>query len=93
MTKHKPKTWGDIYHAACARGEDQSYAAHLADEWEKRMKNKPVHVCTLEIDPRDPSAIIQALTEERDNLLETVNALNETNSQLAHQLWCLENPE
>ena len=36
---------------------------------------------------------INALTDERDALLETVLALNETNSQLAHQLWCLENPE
>ena len=34
------KTWGDVYHAACARGEDQSSAAHLADEWEKRKKDQ-----------------------------------------------------
>lgn len=28
-----------------------------------------------------------------DELIQTIEALNETNSQLAHQLWCLENPE
>lgn len=30
------KTWGDIYNTAKDRGEDPGYAAHLADEWEKR---------------------------------------------------------
>ncbi|MDD1679406.1 MAG: hypothetical protein LUO93_09540 [Methanomicrobiales archaeon] len=32
------------------------------------------------------------MTGARDELLETINALNEENSQLAHRLWCLENP-
>jgi hypothetical protein len=35
------KSWGDIFNAAKRRGEDPSYAAHLADEWEKRQKPKP----------------------------------------------------
>lgn len=32
------------------------------------------------------------MTNARDELLETVNALNEENSQLAHRLWRLGNP-
>ena len=38
--KVKIKTWGDIYNAALARGEDNGYAAYLADEYEKRMERK-----------------------------------------------------
>ena len=36
----KPKTWGDVYNAALRRGDDHSWAAHLADQWEKRQKTK-----------------------------------------------------
>ena len=32
------KTWGDVFNAAKRRGDDPSYAAFLADEWEKRKK-------------------------------------------------------
>jgi len=35
----------------------------------------------------------QVMTDARGELLETINALNEENSQLAHRLWCIENPE
>lgn len=35
----------------------------------------------------------EAAELERGSLLETTNALNEENAQLAHQLWYLENPE
>jgi uncharacterized protein involved in exopolysaccharide biosynthesis len=35
------KTWGDVFNAAKHRGEDPSYAAFLADEWEKRRKRMP----------------------------------------------------
>ena len=34
---------------------------------------KPTHVCFLKIDPRDPSAIIQALTDERDEFKLALN--------------------
>jgi hypothetical protein len=34
------KTWGDIYNAALRRGYDHGYAAFLADQWEKRQKQK-----------------------------------------------------
>ena len=30
---------------------------------------------------------------ERNTLVETINAMNEVNTQLSHRLWCLENPE
>jgi len=29
-------SWGTIFRNALGRGEDHGYAAHLADEWEKR---------------------------------------------------------
>ena len=35
-------------------------------ERQVRRGEKPVFLCQLEIDPRDPSAIIEELTEERD---------------------------
>lgn len=45
-------------------------------------------------------ATIKAMTETAAEqsrvhveMHETIIALNETNSQLAHRLWCLENPE
>jgi hypothetical protein len=34
------KTWGDIYYAALRQGYDNGYAAFLADQWEKRQKQK-----------------------------------------------------
>ena len=36
------KTWGDVYNAALRRGEDHGYAAHLADEWDKRMNKQAI---------------------------------------------------
>lgn len=38
-------------------------------------------------------AKVEALESERSDLLATIDAMNEENAQLAHRLWCLENPE
>ena len=42
-------TWGEIYHRALSRGEDHGYAAHLADQWEKRMA-RSTNKISVEID-------------------------------------------
>lgn len=42
-------TWGAIYHRALSRGEDNGYAAHLADQWEKRMA-RSTNKISVEID-------------------------------------------
>jgi len=35
-SKHSPLTWGDIYNKWLRKGVDHGFAAHYADEWEKR---------------------------------------------------------
>ena len=38
----------------------------LVNATREKRGEKPIFLCQLEVDPRDQSAIIQALTEERD---------------------------
>ena len=38
MKKQKPSTWGDIYYRWLRKGVDHSYAAYMANQWEKRNK-------------------------------------------------------
>lgn len=33
-------SWADIYHKWVDKGMDHSYAAHMADEWQKRDKSR-----------------------------------------------------
>ena len=39
--RSKPTTWGDIFWRWVHKGSDHGYAAHKADEWEKRHGTKP----------------------------------------------------
>ena len=34
--KRRYKSWGEVFRAAKARGDDPGYAAYIADQWEKR---------------------------------------------------------
>lgn len=36
----RAKTWDSIYLHAIARGWDNGYAAHLANEWERKQERK-----------------------------------------------------
>ncbi len=45
-----------------------------------RRETTPVFLCQLEADPRDPSAIIETLTEERDSLRSRVSELEAENA-------------
>ena len=38
-------------------------------------------------------AYCRELVDQRDDLIATIATMSEENSQLAHRLWCLENPE
>jgi hypothetical protein len=38
--KRKNLTWADIYFREVAKGYDYGYAAWVADEWERKRKNK-----------------------------------------------------
>ena len=38
-------------------------------------------------------ARVAELEAGRSDLIATIEAMNEENAQLAHRLWCLENPE
>lgn len=38
-------------------------------------------------------AQVAELEAGRADLISTIEAMNEENAQLAHRLWCLENPE
>ena len=41
----------------------------------------------------EAEARVAELEAGRSDLIATIEAMNEENAQLAHRLWCLENPE
>ena len=51
---------------------------------------RPAFLCPLEIDQRNPDAIIEALTIERDNLLETCESLSQQDANLSARVAELE---
>ena len=50
-------------------------------------KERPTHLCSLEIDPRDPSAIIQAQADQIEKLKEDLHAERERFGELLQWAW------
>ena len=55
------QTWGDVFLAALARGEDPGYAAWVADNWEKRSLHHPTKL--VEMDDGDPNNAAMPIIE------------------------------
>lgn len=43
MRFRKVKTWGSVFYSGLARGYDHGYAAHLANQWQKRKLKKEMN--------------------------------------------------